>query len=107
MTAMLLAWGLPLDLLARGALREGDNRTGELVFTAPNMLGRLLAVRLVVPMALMFALCLPGMLRLLGSDPMSALAGPEPRPFGRDTSTRCFRPIRVSARCTCSCNDLL
>jgi hypothetical protein len=75
MTAMLLAWGLPLDLLARGALREGDNRTGELVFTAPKMLGRLLAVRLVVPMALMFALCLPGMLRLVGSDPLSAIAG--------------------------------
>jgi hypothetical protein len=71
MVAMLLAWGLPLDLLARGALREGEHRTGELVFTAPRMLGRLLAVRLAVPLLLLFALSLPGLLRL---DPMSRLA---------------------------------
>ena len=73
-TAMLLAWGLPLDLLARGALREGENRTGELVFTAPRMLGRLLAVRLAVPLAMLVALSLPGLLRLLGSDPLSLAA---------------------------------
>jgi hypothetical protein len=73
-TAMLLAWGLPLDLLARGVLREGEHRTGELVFTAPRMLGRLLAVRLVVPLAMLLALSLPGLLRLLAGDPMAALA---------------------------------
>jgi hypothetical protein len=71
MVAMLLAWGLPLDLLARGALREGEHRTGELVFTAPRMLGRLLAVRLAVPVAMLLVLSLPGLLRL---DPMSQLA---------------------------------
>jgi hypothetical protein len=74
LTAMLLAWGLPLDLLARGALREAEHRTGELVFTAPRMLVRLLGVRLLVPMALMLALSLPGLLRLLGPDPLSVLA---------------------------------
>jgi hypothetical protein len=74
-TAMLLALALPLDLLSRGVLREGEHRTGELVFTAPRMLGRLLAVRLFVPVALLFALTLPGLLRLLGADPVSALAG--------------------------------
>jgi hypothetical protein len=71
MVAMLLAWGLPLDLLARGALREGEHRTGELVFTAPRMLGRLLAVRLAVPVAMLLVLSLPGLLRL---DPLSQLA---------------------------------
>jgi hypothetical protein len=73
-TAMLLAWGLPLDLLARGALREGEHRTGELVFTAPRMLARLLAVRLFVPLAMLFALSLPGLLRLLAADPTAAMA---------------------------------
>jgi len=74
MTAMLLAWGLPLDLLARGALREGEHRTGEMVFTSPRMLGRLLGVRMVVPMAMLLALSLPGLVRLLSTDPVSALA---------------------------------
>jgi hypothetical protein len=73
MTAMLLAWGLPLDLLARGALREGEHRTGELVFTAPRMLGRLLAVRLVVPLAMLVGLTLPALVRLSSLDPLSAL----------------------------------
>ena len=58
----------------RGALREGENRTGELVFTAPRMLGRLLGVRLAVPLAMLVALSLPGLLRLLGSDPLSLAA---------------------------------
>ena len=71
-TAMLFALALPLDLLSRGALREGESRTGELVFTAPKMLGRLLAVRMFVPVALLLALSLPGLLRL---DGLSQLAG--------------------------------
>jgi hypothetical protein len=71
---MLLAWGLPLDLLARGALREGEHRTGELVFTAPRMLGRLLAVRFTVGMALLVGLSLTGLVRLAATEPMAAMA---------------------------------
>ena len=73
--ALLLAWALPLELLARGVLRERDMRTGELVFTAPRMLGRLLAVRFAVAALLLLALSLPGLLRLFGASPLEALAG--------------------------------
>jgi hypothetical protein len=72
--ALLLAWLLPLDLLARGVLREREHGTGALVFTAPRVLGRLLAVRFVVGLALLLALSLPGLLRLLANEPLSALA---------------------------------
>ncbi len=71
---MLLAWILPLDILARGILQEREHGTGGLVFAAPNILGRLLAVRLVVGVALLLALTLPGMLRLLATHPVAALA---------------------------------
>jgi hypothetical protein len=73
--ALLLAWALPLELLARGVLRERDMGTGELVFTAPRMLGRLLAVRFAVAALLLLALGLPGLLRLFGASPLQALAG--------------------------------
>jgi hypothetical protein len=72
--ALLLAWLLPLDLLARAVLRERDQGTGALVFTAPRMLGRLLAVRFAVGAGMLLALSLPGLLRLAASDPVSALA---------------------------------
>ena len=73
--ALLLAWALPLELLARGVLREREMRTGELVFTAPRMLGRLLAVRFAVAALLLLLLGLPGLLRLFGASPLQALAG--------------------------------
>lgn len=72
--ALLLAWALPLELLARGVLRERELRTSELVFTAPRMVGRLLAVRFVVACALLFALSLPGLARLLAAAPLEAFS---------------------------------
>ena len=71
---MLLAWVLPLDILARNILQEREHGTGGLVFTAPNILGRLLVVRLAVGVALLLALTLPGVLRLLATNPVAALA---------------------------------
>jgi hypothetical protein len=73
-TALMLAWALPLEVLARGVLRERELRTGELVFTAPRMLGRLLAVRFGIGVALLLALSLPGLLRLCTSTPLEAFA---------------------------------
>lgn len=72
--ALLLAWVLPLDVLARGALREREHATAALMFTAPNMLGRLLAVRFAVACGLLLALSLPGLLRLSLHAPDAAFA---------------------------------
>lgn len=71
---MLLAWILPLDILARGILRESDHGTGGLVFAAPDILRRLLAARFIVGFGLLIAMTLPGLLRLLATDPNGALA---------------------------------
>ena len=71
---LLLAWMLPLDVLARGVLRERDHGTGSLVFTAPNALPRLLAARFMVGFVMLFALSLPALARMIASDPVSALA---------------------------------
>jgi hypothetical protein len=73
--ALLLAMALPLDLLARGILREREHATGTLVFTAPRMLGRLLGVRFAVGMALVLLLTLPGLLRMIAFAPMAVPAG--------------------------------
>lgn len=72
--ALLLAWLLPLDVLSRSVLRERDHGTGGLVFTAPEILPRLLATRFLVSFSMLFALSLPGLLRLTASDPVAALA---------------------------------
>ena len=71
---MLLAWLLPLDVLSRAILRETEHRTGELVFTAAGMRGRLLGVRFACAMVLVLGLGLPGIARLAVSAPASALA---------------------------------
>lgn len=71
---LLLAWALPLDILSRSVLRESEHRTGALVFNAPRALGRLLVVRLMVGLALVLALTVPGMLRMLAIAPTSVLA---------------------------------
>lgn len=73
-TALLLAWVLPLDVLARGILREKDHATGGLVFTAPNIVGRLLATRFLVALVLLLALSLPGLLRLAAAAPLGLAA---------------------------------
>lgn len=73
-TALLLAWLLPLDVLARGILREKDHATAGLIFTAPNIVGRLLATRFLVALALLLAPSLPGLLRLAASAPLGLCA---------------------------------
>jgi ABC-2 family transporter protein len=73
-TALLFAWILPLDVLARSVLRERDHGTGALVFTAPDILLRLLATRFLVGFTMLFALSLPAFVRLLMSEPLAALA---------------------------------
>jgi ABC-type transport system involved in multi-copper enzyme maturation permease subunit len=70
---MLLAWILPLDILARGVLREKDHGTGGLVFASPHILRRLLTARFAVGVTLLLALTLPGLLRLLATFPLAAL----------------------------------
>jgi hypothetical protein len=71
---MLLAWLLPLDILARAILRENDHGTGGLVFASPHILRRLLAARFLVGVGLLLALTAPGLLRLLATLPLAALA---------------------------------
>ena len=60
-----LAWLLPLDVLARLALREVDTGTGALVFSSPRVLWRLLGVRFVVGLLLAVGVVLPALLKLL------------------------------------------
>lgn len=71
---LLFAWILPLDVLARGVLRERDHGTGALVFTAPGILPRLIVARFLVGAAMLTALSLPAIIRLSGSDPLAAVA---------------------------------
>lgn len=73
-TALLLAWMLPLDVLARGVLRDRDHATASLVFNAPHALPRLLATRFLVGVALLCALSLPSLLRLVIDAPITAMA---------------------------------
>lgn len=68
---LLLAWLLPLDVLARGVLREREHGTGALVFTAPGILPRLLGVRFAVAVALLCALSLPALVRLAIGEPVA------------------------------------
>lgn len=72
--ALLLAWLLPLDILARSLLRERDHGTGGLVFTAPGVTLRLACARWLVSVALLAALSLPGLVRLAITSPAGALA---------------------------------
>ena len=71
---LLLAWTLPLDVLARGVLRERDHGTGALVFTAPGILPRLLAARFLVGIAMLCALSLPALVRLGADQPLAAIS---------------------------------
>lgn len=71
---MLLAWVLPLDILARSILQEQEHGTGGLVFAAPDILRRLLIARFAAGFALLLVLTLPGVLRLFATAPVAALA---------------------------------
>jgi len=72
--ALLFAWILPLDVLARGVLRERDHGTGALVFTAPGILPRLLAARFLVGFTMLLALSLPTIFRLIDDKPFAVIA---------------------------------
>lgn len=71
---MLMGWVLPLDVLARVVLREKDHGTGGLVFASPHILRRLLAARFLVGAVMLVGLTLPGLLRLLATFPIGAVA---------------------------------
>lgn len=71
---LLLGWLLPLDVLARGILREREHRTGALVFSSAGAASRLLAARFVVAELLLLGATLPGLVRLLAASPAAALA---------------------------------
>ncbi|MEO6228200.1 MAG: hypothetical protein ABIO61_10160 [Thermomonas sp.] len=72
--AIILGWTLFLDVFARLILREHDTRTSELVFSAPNMQGRLLIVRILVAVGLAWAVTWAALLRLAMTHPQAALA---------------------------------
>ena len=72
--AIIVSWMLSLDIFARLILREHDTRTSELVFSASNMRHRLLVVRILVAVALAWAVTLPALLRLAVTQPQAALA---------------------------------
>jgi hypothetical protein len=72
--AVIVAWVLGLDVFARLVLREHETRTAALVFTAPGMRTRLLAVRAIVGIGLAWAVTLPALLRLAAMHPQAALA---------------------------------
>lgn len=71
---LLLAWVLPLDILARGVLREREHGTAPLVFTAPGILPRLLAARFLIGFSMLLLLSAPALARMLATEPLSALA---------------------------------
>lgn len=71
---LLIAWMLPLDLLARSILRESEHGTGGLMYTASGIVGRLLASRFLSGFALLLGLTAVGVLRLASAEPSAALA---------------------------------
>lgn len=71
---LLLAWALPIDLLARGGLQELTHRTGALVFTARGIVARLLGARFLVGFGLLLALSTPALLRLPFAGELALLA---------------------------------
>jgi hypothetical protein len=71
---LLLAWVLPIELLARIGLQEHERRTGGLVFTARGIVPRLLAARFLVGLSLSLVLSAPALLRLPASGALAVLA---------------------------------
>ncbi len=71
---LLLAWLLPLDILARSVLREVEHGTGGMIFAAPGIVRRLLTARFLSGLLLVFVLSTPAFLRLLAGQPMGAFA---------------------------------
>lgn len=73
-TGLLLAWLLPLDVLAGGILREREHRTGALVFTGKGARSRVLASRFAVAVILLLIATAPALVRLLATSPTEAMA---------------------------------
>jgi hypothetical protein len=72
--AACLAWTLSLDALANAALRDEQAGTGELVFTAPGAVWRVLAARAIGLIAMTLAATLPAIVRFAFAAPQTALA---------------------------------
>jgi len=73
-TGLLLGWLLPLDVLARGALRERDQRTGMMVFSSAGAVWRVPASRWLVAVSLLLLCTFAGLARLALQEPMQVLA---------------------------------
>ena len=73
-TGLLLAWLLPLDVLAHGVLRERTHRTGALVFASQGAVPRVLASRFLVALLLLVGATLPALLRFGMASPASLVA---------------------------------
>lgn len=71
---LLLGWLLPLDVLARGALRERHHRTGMIVFSSAGAVWRVLASRWVVAASLLLVCTSAGTARLALHEPVQVLA---------------------------------
>lgn len=70
--AVIVAWMISLDILARGILREREGHTAALLFTAPHSIQRLLLARIATAMAITWLAALPMLLRLMVSAPTTA-----------------------------------
>ena len=71
---LMLGWLLTLDVLARSVLREVEHGTGGMIFTASDILRRLLAARFASGVLLVLALSAPSLLRGIGGGGMGAIA---------------------------------
>lgn len=70
--AVVVAWMISLDILARGILREREGRTAALLFTASQSMNRLLLARTATALAITWLAVLPMLLRLMASAPTTA-----------------------------------
>ena len=71
--AVVVAWMISLDILARGVLREREGNTAPLLFTAPQSINRLLLARSVTALSITWLAVLPMLLRLLVTAPTTAV----------------------------------
>jgi hypothetical protein len=72
--ACMGTWIVSTDLFARAVLRERENGTGALVFSAAGAQQRMLAIRTSVALSLAVIPVLPALIRLSVSAPTMALA---------------------------------
>ncbi|HEX7643920.1 MAG TPA: hypothetical protein VF472_17080 [Burkholderiaceae bacterium] len=72
--AVCLAWTLSLDVLGHAALRDRENGTRELVFSAAGATWRIFSARVIVLFAMALSASLPALLRFAADMPAAALA---------------------------------